>query len=56
MSYSYYNITWMGRYRKNNKIYLRSEIMPFFGIALLITEINWILLMQVKEIISSFGS
>ena len=31
------------------------EIIPFVGISLLITHMTWILLMQVQEIISSFG-
>ena len=55
-SYSSYNITWTIRYRNNNNIYVRKEIIPFVGITILSTHKTWILLKQVQEIISVFGS
>ena len=55
-SYSSYKITWMIRYRKNIKIFVRREITPFVGIIILSTQMTWILLMQVQKIISVFVS
>ena len=54
-SYQYYNITWMERYIKNNNICVSRELITFVGIALLSTQTNCILLMQLQEIRSSFG-
>ena len=45
----------MIKYINNTNICVRREIIPFVNITLLSTQTNWILLMQVKEIISSFG-
>ena len=52
--YSYYNITWIVRYRNNTNICVRMELIRFVGISLLITEMTWILLNQVESR-SSFG-
>ena len=46
----------MGRYRNNTNICIRREIIKCVGVALLITQITWLLLMQVQERRSSFGS
>ena len=54
-SYSYYNITWMGRYRNNTKICVRMELISFDGIVLLSAQVTWLLLTEVQEIRSSFG-
>ena len=54
-SYSSYNTTLMGRYINNIKICIRRELIIFVGIDLLITQMTWLLLKQVQEIISSFG-
>ena len=45
----------MIKYIKNTNICVRKEIIPFVNINLLSTQSKWILLTQVKEIISSFG-
>ena len=54
-NYSYYNITWLLRYRKNIKICVDMDIIPFAVIVLMSTHIIWIFLMQVQENRSIFG-
>ena len=46
----------MIRYIKNANICVRMEIPPFDGIDILNTHISWILMTQVQEIRSSYGS
>ena len=46
----------MIRYKNNTNICVRRDIIPFVGINILITQMNWILLMQVHKIRSGFGS
>ena len=55
-SYSSYKITWVISYRNNTKICVRREITPFFGITILSKDMTWILLTQVQETRSGFGS
>ena len=53
--YSYYNITWMGKYRKNSKICAIRCLMHFVGLYHLSTNTSFILLVQVQESRSSVG-
>ena len=53
--YSSFKITLMVSYISNNKICFRSYLIPFFGIALLSTQITWILMNNLWEIGSSSG-
>ena len=46
----------MGRYINNTNICVRMKLIPFVGVSLLSTHIDWLILAQVEEIISSFGS
>ena len=52
---SYYNITWMIRYRKNTKICVMRDTTLFVGITIMCTHMTWILLTQVQEIRLGFG-
>ena len=55
-SYSYYNITCMGTYINNTKIFVSILIIPFVGIDIPSTHMTWLLLTLVQEIISIFVS